>query len=105
MKLYCKLIYSYLEYYEVIKMCTVSFKIDDKEKVQAQELFESMGLSFSGAINLFIKACLNSRSIPFEIKAPSYEQILKNRIIEANNPENLSPSFNNVDKLMESLDA
>ena len=61
-------------------MCTVSFKIDDKEKVQAQELFESMGLSFSGAINLFIKACLNSRSIPFEIKAPSYEQILKNRI-------------------------
>ena len=54
-------------------MNTVSFKIDNDDKEQAQALFESMGLTFSGAMNLFIKACLNTRSIPFEIKAPSYE--------------------------------
>lgn len=86
-------------------MNVVSFKIDENDKKQAQELFDSMGLSFSGAINLFIKACINTRSIPFEIKAPSYGQTLKNRLKEAEKPENLSPKFNDIDKLMESLDA
>ena len=86
-------------------MITVSFKIDDHDKEQAQELFESMGLSFSGAMNLFIKACLNTRSIPFTIKAPSYEQLIKDRIKKAEDPGNLSPKYKDVDSLMRSLDA
>lgn len=86
-------------------MHTVSFKIDDNDKEQAQALFESMGLSFSGAMNLFIKACINTQSIPFEIKAPSYEQIIRSRLSEAANPDNLSPRFKDIDSLMESLNA
>lgn len=86
-------------------MNTVSFKIDNDDKEQAQALFESMGLTFSGAMNLFIKACLNTRSIPFEIKAPSYEQLIRNRLKEAEDPDQLSPRFTNVDSLMRSLDA
>ncbi len=86
-------------------MDTVSFKIDKDDKEQAQALFESMGLSFSGAMNLFIKACLNTRSIPFEIKAPSYEQLIRNRLKEAEDPRQLSTKFKNVDSLMRSLDA
>ena len=87
------------------KMNTVSFKIDNDDKEQAQALFESMGLTFSGAMNLFIKACLNTRSIPFEIKAPSYEQLIRNRLKEAEDPDQLSPRFTDVDSLMRSLDA
>ena len=86
------------------KMNTVSFKIDNDDKEQAQALFESMGLTFSGAMNLFIKACLNTRSIPFEIKAPSYEQLIRNRLKEAEDPDQLSPRFKDVDSLMRSLD-
>ena len=86
-------------------MNTVSFKIDNDDKEQAQALFESMGLSFSGAMNLFIKACLNTRSIPFEIKAPSYEQLIRNRLEEAEDPSKLSPRFKDVESLMRSLDA
>lgn len=86
-------------------MNTVSFKIDDNDKAQAQILFESMGLSFSSAMNLFIKVCINTQSIPFEIKAPSYEQIIRNRLKEAENPKNLSPRFKDVDSLMDSLNA
>ena len=86
-------------------MNTVSFKIDNDDKEQAQALFESMGLSFSGAMNLFIKACLNTRSIPFEIKAPSYEQLIRNRLKEAENPGQLSLRFRDVESLIRSLDA
>ena len=86
-------------------MTTVSFKIDNKDKEQAQALFESMGLSISGAMNLFIKACINTRSIPFEIKAPSYDQLIRSRLEEAENPNNISPKFKDIDSLMRSLDA
>lgn len=85
-------------------MTTVSFKIDNKDKEQAQALFESMGLSISGAMNLFIKACINTRSIPFEIKAPSYDQLIRSRLEEAENPNNFSPKFKDIDSLMKSLD-
>lgn len=85
-------------------MTTVSFKIDNKDKEQAQALFESMGLSISGAMNLFIKACINTRSIPFEIKAPSYDQLIRNRLEETENPNNFSPEFKDIDSLMKSLD-
>lgn len=52
-----------------------------------------------------LKACISTRSIPFEIKAPLYEQVLVNRLKEAEDPENLSPGFRDVDSLMESLNA
>lgn len=84
---------------------TVSFKIDENDKEQAQELFDSMGLSFSGAMNIFIKACINTRSIPFTIKAPSLDQVIRERVKEADNPSNLSRKFKDIDSLMESLDA
>lgn len=86
-------------------MNTVSFTIDEKDKEQVQKLFNSMGLTFSEAINLFIKACINTQSISFEIKAPTYEQVLRDRLKEAEKLENLSSKFNDVDKLMASLDA
>ncbi len=85
---------------------TVSFKIDEQDKKDAQALFDSMGLTFSGAMNLFIKACINTRSIPFEVKAPnSYEEIIKKRLKEAENSANMSQKFRDVNSLMESLDA
>ena len=99
------LLYYYIHTENMQMMNTVSFKIDRSDKEQAQELFESMGLSFSGAMNLFIKACINTHGIPFEIKAPSYEQVLRNRLKEAEDPENLSPRFKDVDSMMETLDA
>lgn len=53
-----------------------------------------------------LKACINTRSIPFGIKASSYEHILGNRLKkEAEDPENLSPGFRDVDSPMESLNA
>ena len=55
-------------------------------------------------MNLFIKVCINTQSIPFEIKAPSYEQIIRSRLKGAANPANLSLGFKDVDGMMESLD-
>lgn len=50
-------------------MATITFKIDEKTKKEASELYESMGLDLSSALRLFIKQSLVTRSIPFVIKA------------------------------------
>lgn len=76
-----------------------------KDKELAQELFDSMGLTFSGALNIFIKACINTRSIPFNIKAPSLDQVIKDRLKESEDPLNLSRKFNDVENMMESLES
>lgn len=86
-------------------MCTVSFKIDDDDKKKAQMLFESMGLSFSGAMNIFVKACINAQGIPFEIKAPPLESIIKERLKEAEDPATLSPAFDDAKSMVEYLNA
>ena len=39
-----------------------------------------------------------------QVQAPSYEQIIRSRLKEAENPENYSPGFKDVDNLMRSHD-
>jgi len=86
-------------------MCTVSFKVDENVKAQSQEIFDQLGLSFSGALNIFLKSCINNGGIPFELKVPSYKQVILERIKEAENPENLSKEFSSAKELMDSINA
>ena len=46
---------------------TISIRTDENIKKQAQELYASLGLDLSGAINAFLHASLKARGIPFAI--------------------------------------
>ena len=46
---------------------TISARIDEKDKMAFDEFCSDVGLNRSAAINLFIKAVLRERRIPFEI--------------------------------------
>ena len=46
---------------------TIQVKIDPGTKTAVSALFESMGLTLSDAIKLFLKQTLNNNSLPFEI--------------------------------------
>ena len=48
----------------------IQIRVDKKTKEEANELFEELGTSMSGAINIFLKQCVNTGSIPFRIKRP-----------------------------------
>ena len=54
----------------------VNIRIDRDIKKQADTLFNDFGLSFTTAINAFIRQSLRERAIPFQIKAvkPSSER-------------------------------
>ena len=44
-------------------------RIDAEIKKQASELFASLGLDMSTAVNLFLRQCLLKRGIPFPINS------------------------------------
>ena len=47
-------------------------RIDSDIKAQATELFSSLGLDMSGAVNLFLHQCVLRGGLPFAVEMPRY---------------------------------
>ncbi|MBO4285819.1 MAG: type II toxin-antitoxin system RelB/DinJ family antitoxin [Bacilli bacterium] len=52
---------------------TVHTRVTPEIKNRADKIFESMGLTTSQAIMLFLTASVNKNGLPFELSAPSKE--------------------------------
>lgn len=50
-------------------LSTLTSRIEEKDKARFISFCDSVGLTSSAAINLFVKAVIRERCIPFEIKA------------------------------------
>lgn len=50
-------------------MSQIQIRIDEKTKKEAQKLCESMGLTLSGAIKLFLGQMITQKGLPFSISA------------------------------------
>ena len=61
----------------------IQIRVDKKTKEEANELFEELGTSMSGAVNMFLKQCVNTGSIPFRIKKPRPSKELLEAMEEA----------------------
>lgn len=62
----------------------VTIRMDENLKLQSEELFKDLGLSFSAAINMFIKQAVREQRIPFEIKrnVTHFQQVPDNKVEE-----------------------
>ena len=49
---------------------TITARVDSQDKKDFDQFCSKVGLNTSTAINLFVKAVLKERRIPFEISAP-----------------------------------
>lgn len=47
----------------------VHVRVDEDLKEQADALFESMGMSMSEAIRIFLKQCILDQKLPFQVKS------------------------------------
>ena len=54
---------------------TINARIDVESKNKAQEIFEQLGLSMSGAIEIFFKQVILHNGIPFDLKLPNKDTI------------------------------
>ena len=74
-------------------MATLTINTDEKTAENFYAFCEELGLDMSTAINLFMKACLREKRIPFELSLLNKEN---SKILE-----NTPPS---IEEVMENLD-
>jgi len=55
----------------------MTIRMDNDLKVQFDALCDQFGMSTNTAINIFARAVVRSRSIPFVIEAPAKEDVLR----------------------------
>ena len=86
----------------------VSVRVDSDVKKGFEEFCESVGMNISTAINIFFKAILSQRKIPFEIAQPDDDpfyrgknwQVIQERMAEWNDP-----NIPKITKTFEELEA
>ena len=53
----------------------VNIRIDEQLKAEADELFDDLGLSFTAAVNVFVRQAVREGGIPFEVtRVPKAER-------------------------------
>ena len=55
-------------------MTNITVRIDDEVKREAEILFEKLGMSVSGAINVFFRQAIRDQAIPFTIRTKTKEE-------------------------------
>ena len=73
-------------------MTNITIRIDEKVKQEAEILFDKLGMSMSGAINVFFRQAIREQAIPFSIRVATAEE----KYDEYFNPHNMK-------RLMESI--
>ncbi len=87
------------------KTTNLNIRVDEELKRQAEAIFSELGLNMSTAMNMFLRYSVRYGGIPFDlrIEKPNAETLAA--IDDVNNNRNMSKSFDNVDELLEDLDA
>ena len=57
-------------------MTQVSMRVDEDIKVQAEALFNDIGLTMTTAFNLFLRAAIREQKIPFELSRNTNAQVM-----------------------------
>lgn len=83
----------------------INVRMDAKLKEQFTNLCEDLGFNVTTAINIFAKAMVRHQGIPFAIskEIPNAETL--QAIEDAVNSKNVYGSYDNVDDLMDALNA
>lgn len=86
-------------------MATINIRTDLETKKEAEQLFEEFGLSMTSAINVFLKQVIREKRIPFEIGYENPNELTANVLKEAEEGKNLSPVYDSIEEMMDSLHA
>lgn len=53
------------------KTSTLQVRVDEKNKMAAQEVLRTYGLSMSDAVNLLLRRIVEEQAVPLELKVPN----------------------------------
>lgn len=63
-------------------MAQISFRVDDDVKMSAEQTLDTIGLSMSSVLNVFLKTIAREKRIPFELTADPFYSASNIRYLE-----------------------
>lgn len=63
-------------------MAQISFRVDDDVKISAEQTLDTIGLSMSAVLNVFLKTIAREKRIPFELTADPFYSASNIRYLE-----------------------
>lgn len=86
-------------------MTNLNIRIDEADKQAFDAVCEQLGMSMSTAFNIFAKAVIRQRRIPFEIGLERFNVETLAAIDDVDNGRNLSGPYHSMRELREALNA
>jgi len=83
----------------------INVRVDKEIKRKAEAIFSELGLNMSTAMNMFLRYSVRYGGIPFDLRLDIPNEETRAAIEDVNNNRNMSKTFDNVDALMEDLNA
>ena len=85
----------------------LTVRLDAQLKKEAEQLFNDLGMTLSGAINIFLHQAIEQQGLPFQVKKsrPNRETLaaMKEAIELANDPN--AKTFSSIEELRKDLEA
>ena len=83
---------------------SMSIRLDSEVKEQAQQVFNSLGMDMTTAINIFLRQAIQYRGLPFDVRLDESRKLME-VLGDLDQNRNMSQSFVSVSDLMEDLRA
>ena len=82
-------------------------RIDANVKKAASDLFDSLGLDMSSAVNIFLYQCVLRGGLPFAVEMPQYAKKTLDAMAEAKriSSDPSVPGYSSMDELKSALDS
>lgn len=61
----------------------INVRVNANDKKELEQFCNSVGMNISTAINMFIKAVIRDKRLPFDVTSKSYEEIIYDKLKEA----------------------
>ena len=86
-----------------MEYANLNVRTPKETKIQAEKIFDQLGISTTTAFNIFLKQVIRTNGIPFELVLDKPNAVTAKAIAEAEEGKDLHGAFDSVESLMESL--
>lgn len=74
-------------------MANLQVRVNDELKMQADHLFDSLGLDTSTAIRIFLTAAVENNGLPFNVRHKPLSEAMQQAVFESRNRVNLNGPY------------
>lgn len=89
----------------IMAQTNINIRIDEKLKKQFEAICSELGFNMSTAFNVFARAMVRKKGMPFELTINEYNEETIQAINDAENGIGLSKAYTDLDEMFRDLEA